>query len=107
MSSKCKKDSVGLRIRGCLGSIPTRGNILPLDFFHIVKPLMPILPLFPILSICEKLYWIQLKHFDTLFYSSEEHFISDNLNKGSKCFKIVKGPPIQSLFCNKDLIVGL
>ena len=26
-----------------LGSIPTGGNILPLDFFHIVKPLMPIL----------------------------------------------------------------
>ena len=38
-----------------------------------------------------------LKHFDTLFYSSKEHFISDNLNKVSKCFKIVKGPPIQSL----------
>ena len=33
------------------GSIPTRGNILSLDFFHIVNPLMPILP---ILSICEK-----------------------------------------------------
>ena len=38
-----------------------------------------------------------LKHFDSLFYSSEEHFISDNLNKVSKCFKIVKGPPVQSL----------
>ena len=38
-----------------------------------------------------------LKHSDTLFYSSEVHFISDNLNKVSKCFKIVKGPPIQSL----------
>ena len=38
-----------------------------------------------------------LKHFDTLFYSSEEHFISDNLDKVSKYFKIVKGPPIQSL----------
>ena len=36
------------------------------------------------------------KHFDTLFYSSEEHFISDNLNKVSKSFKIVKGSPIQS-----------
>ena len=36
------------------GSIPTRGNILSLDFFHIVKPLMPILALLPILSICEK-----------------------------------------------------
>ena len=36
------------------GSIPTRGNILPLDFFHVVKPLVPILALLPILSICEK-----------------------------------------------------
>ena len=38
------------------GSIPTGGggNILSLDFFHIVKPLMPILALLPILSICEK-----------------------------------------------------
>ena len=44
-------------------------------------------------SNCEKI----LKHFDTLFYSSEEHFISDNFNKVSKCFNIVKGPPIQSL----------
>ena len=34
------------------GSIPTGDNILSLDFFHVVKPLMPILP---ILSICEKL----------------------------------------------------
>ena len=32
-------------------SIPTGGNILSLDFFHVVKPL----PLLPILSICEKL----------------------------------------------------
>ena len=39
----------------------------------------------------------RLKHFDTLFYSSEEHFISDNLNKVSSCFKIVKDPPAQSL----------
>ena len=37
-----------------LGSIPTGGNILSLDFFHIVKPLMPILALLPILSICER-----------------------------------------------------
>ena len=44
-----------------------------------------------------KLCNIKLKHFDTLFYSSEEHFLSDNLDKVSKCFKIVKGPPIQSL----------
>ena len=36
------------------GSIPTGGNILSLDFFHIVKPLMPILELLPILSICEE-----------------------------------------------------
>ena len=34
------------------GSIPTGGNILSMDFFHVVKPLMPILL---ILSICEKL----------------------------------------------------
>ena len=33
---------------GCLGSIPTGGNILPLDFFHVVKPLMSILPILSI-----------------------------------------------------------
>ena len=38
-----------------LGSIPTGGNILSLDFFHIIRPLMPLLALLPILSICEKL----------------------------------------------------
>ena len=27
-------------------SIPTGGNILSLDFFHVVKPLMPIFALF-------------------------------------------------------------
>ena len=32
------------------GSIPTGGNILSLDFFHVVKPLMPILALLPISS---------------------------------------------------------
>ena len=32
------------------GSIPTGGNILSLDIFHIVKPMMPILALLPILS---------------------------------------------------------
>ena len=32
-----------------LGSIPTEGNILSLDF-HVVKPLMPILALLPISS---------------------------------------------------------
>ena len=37
-----------------LGSIPTGGNILSLDFFHVVKPLMPILAVLLILSICEK-----------------------------------------------------
>ena len=37
-----------------LGSIPTRDNLLSLDFFHVIKPLMPILALLPILSICEK-----------------------------------------------------
>ena len=36
------------------GSIPTGGNILSLNFLHVVKPLMSILPLLPILSICEK-----------------------------------------------------
>ena len=34
-----------------LGSILTGSNILSLDFFHVVKSLMPILPLLPILSI--------------------------------------------------------
>ena len=33
-----------------LGSVPTWGNILSLDFFHVVKPLMPILALLPISS---------------------------------------------------------
>ena len=32
------------------GSIPTRGNILSPDFFHVVKPLMPMLALLPISS---------------------------------------------------------
>ena len=32
------------------GSIPTGGSILSLDFFHVVKPLMPILVLLPISS---------------------------------------------------------
>ena len=32
------------------GSIPTEGNILSLNFFHVVKPLMPILVLLPISS---------------------------------------------------------
>ena len=36
-------------IRG-LGSIPTGSNILSLDFFHMVKPLVPVLPLLPISS---------------------------------------------------------
>ena len=36
------------------GSIPTGSHILSLDFFHIVKPLMPILALLQILFICEK-----------------------------------------------------
>ena len=30
------------------GSIPTGGDILSLDFFHVVKPLMPILALLSI-----------------------------------------------------------
>ena len=37
------------------GSIPTGGNILSLEFFQVVKPLITILPLLPILSIYEKL----------------------------------------------------
>ena len=32
------------------GSIPTEGSILSMDFFHAVKPLIPILALLPILS---------------------------------------------------------
>ena len=39
---------------GCLGSNPTVGNILSLDFFHVVKPLMPILSLLSMLSIYKK-----------------------------------------------------
>ena len=33
-----------------LGYIPTGGNILSLDFFHIVKPLVPIMALLPKIS---------------------------------------------------------
>ena len=32
------------------GSIPTGGNLMSLNFFHVVKPLMPILALLPISS---------------------------------------------------------
>ena len=32
------------------GSIPSEGNNLSLYFFHVVKPLMPILALLPISS---------------------------------------------------------
>ena len=35
------------------GSIPTGGNIMSLNFFHIVKPLMSILALLPMLCVCE------------------------------------------------------
>ena len=65
-SQSCKQGQVSVErivldleseaIRG-LGSIPTGGNILALDFFHIVKLLMPIFALLPILSICEKPDW--------------------------------------------------
>ena len=51
------------------------GNILLLDFFvfrfHIVKPVMPILPFLSILCVCEKLYldtgWWQVIIFTTTF----------------------------------------
>ena len=51
------------------GSVPTwggGGNILSLDFFHVVKSLMPILALLSILSICEKNRW---KHCTTDYLS--------------------------------------
>ena len=35
------------------GSIPSGSNILSLNFFHIVKPPMPILALLLILCVCE------------------------------------------------------
>ena len=43
-----------------LGSIPTGGNILSLDFvcFHVVKSLMPIFALLPTLFNYEKLDYI-------------------------------------------------
>ena len=41
------------------GSIPTGGNILSLDFFHIVKPKMPILALLPMLCVCENPDWLK------------------------------------------------
>ena len=76
MSSKCRKDIVGLIIRGCLGSIPTGGNILPLDFFHVVKPLMSILP---ILSIYEKLEWILIHGWSILSNSFNSIEFNQNL----------------------------
>ena len=58
MPSKSRKDSVGLgpEVMSGPGSIPTGGNIFHWIFFcfHIVKPLMPILALFPILFNYEK-----------------------------------------------------
>ena len=33
---------------------PLGGNILSLIFFHVVKPLMPILVLLPMMCVCEK-----------------------------------------------------
>ena len=36
-----------------LGSIPTGGNNLSLDFFHIIKPPSPILASLPMLCVCE------------------------------------------------------
>ena len=35
------------------GSIITWGNMLSLDFFHTVKPSMPILASLPMLCVCE------------------------------------------------------
>ena len=49
-----------------LGSIPTGGDILSLDFFHVVKPLMPILALLPILSICENPDSLHIVDFDVV-----------------------------------------
>ena len=56
LASKCQVsverivlDQESEAMRG-LGSIPTGGNILSLDYFHVVKPLVPILALLPISS---------------------------------------------------------
>ena len=43
-----------------LGSILTRGNFLSSDFFHVVKPPMPILALLPVLCVCEKPDWVHI-----------------------------------------------
>ena len=51
LTSKCHVSVEAMRSPG---SIPTGGNILSLDVFHVVKHLLPILALLPILSICEK-----------------------------------------------------
>ena len=37
----------------CAGPILTEGNILSLDFFHIMNPEIPILALLPMLCVCE------------------------------------------------------
>ena len=59
LSSKCQvsveRIVLDLKIRRCLGSNPTAGNILSLDFFHVVKSLMSILSSLSMLSIYEKL----------------------------------------------------
>ena len=53
------------------GSIPTGGNILYLDFFHIVKPLMPILALLPMLCVCENPDLLFCLNWQSLFPSKE------------------------------------
>ena len=44
---------LGSEVMRGLGSVPTGGSILSLDFFHMVKPPMHILPLLPMLCVCE------------------------------------------------------
>ena len=55
LSSTCQVsvERIVLDLELEVGSIPTEGNILSLQFLHIVKPPMPILALLPILCVCE------------------------------------------------------
>ena len=66
------------------GSIPTGGNILSLDFFHVVKPLMPILTLLPILSICEKLDYVK-KRLER-WHMVNSYVLTSCTNYGNFCF---------------------
>ena len=71
-----------LDLESNLGSIPTEPNILSLDIFHVVKPLMPILALLPISSSFWKT-WFSF-HFGKLMFDEidkhTENYLWYNVN---------------------------